>query len=437
VSDEQHGRLSGLQAAALVVGSMVGAGVFTTSGFLLADLGSRLAVLLVWVIAGGVALAGAAVYGELGAMLPRVGGEYVYLSRAFHPLVGFLAGFVSLVAGFAAPMAAGASAFGEYLEAAWPGAPGRLAGCALLVLVTALHARDVTGAGRAQTLVTGFNVAAIVVFVVVVGVAVAVGAGVGAGAPVPAPAAALAAPSPGAFAVGLVFVSYAYFGWNAAAYVAGELREPQRTLPRVLVAGCALVTLLYVALNAVMLAAVPNGADVGRVDIAHLAAAQVLGETAARPLSAMIALVQAGSVSALAMTGARVAVAMAEDGLFFRALGRRNRAGAPTAAVLCQGALALALALTATFESLLIYVGFTLSLSAAATVVGALVLRRRQPAAARPFRTPGWPVVPLLFVGLSIWIAAHAVAERPRESLAGAATLALGALLYQLWRRRQ
>jgi basic amino acid/polyamine antiporter, APA family len=412
---------------------MVGTGVFTTSGFLLAELGSRWAVLLVWVVAGGLALAGAAVYGELGAMMPRVGGEYVYLSRAFHPVVGFLAGFVSLVAGFAAPMAAGASAFGDYLATAWPGAPARLAGYALLVAVTALHARDVAGAGRLQALVTGLNLVAIVVFVAVVGVAVVVGS-----SPAPAaPSAALPAPSTGAFAVSLVFVSYAYFGWNAAAYVAGELREPQRTLPRVLIAGCALVTLLYVVLNAVVLAAVPAGLGAGKLEIAHVAATHTLGPTAARLLSALIALVLAGSVSALAMTGARVCVAMAEDGLFFRALARRNRAGAPTAAVLCQGALALLLARTATFDSLLVYVGFTLSLSAAATVAGALMLRRTQPDAARPFRTPGWPLVPLLFVGLSIWITAHAVARRPHESLAGAGTLALGVLLYSLWRRRR
>jgi APA family basic amino acid/polyamine antiporter len=192
-----------------------------------------------------------------------------------------------------------------------------------------------------------------------------------------------------------------------------------------------------VVLNAVVLAAVPAGLGAGKLEIAHVAATHTLGPTAARLLSALIALVLAGSVSALAMTGARVCVAMAEDGLFFRALARRNRAGAPTAAVLCQGALALLLARTATFDSLLVYVGFTLSLSAAATVAGALMLRRTQPDAARPFRTPGWPLVPLLFVGLSIWITAHAVARRPHESLAGAGTLALGVLLYSLWRRRR
>jgi APA family basic amino acid/polyamine antiporter len=428
-----HGTLSAWQAGALVVGSMVGTGVFTTSGFLLQELGSRWAVLLVWVVAGALALAGATVYAELGAMLPRVGGEYVYLSRAFHPLVGFLAGFVSLVAGFAAPMAAGASAFGRYLEAAWPGAPGALAGYALLLAVTALHARDVAAAGRLQALITGLNMVAIVAFTVLVGLAVATGHG----APAAAVPAQLPAPSAGGFAVGLVFVSYAYFGWNAAAYVAGELRAPQRTLPRVLIAGCALVTALYVVLNAVVLAAVPLDRAAGKLEIAHLAAAESLGPTAARLLSLLIALVLAGSVSALGMTGARVCVAMAEDGLFFRAFARRNKASTPSVAVILQGALALLLALTATFESLLVYVGFTLSLSAAATVVGAMVLRRAQPAAARPFRAPAWPLIPLSFVALSIWITIHAVARRPLASLAGAATLVIGILLYSLWRARR
>ena len=422
--------LSPAHAGALVIGSMVGTGVFTTSGFLLQQLGSRWAVLAVWALAGLLALAGAAVYGELGAMMPRVGGEYVYLSR-LHPALGFLGGFISLIVGFAAPMAAGAEAFSRYLQAAWPGAPGRVSGYALLVLVTLLHALDVRRAGKLQVWGTLVNLAAIVGFIAVGAWALGTGA---AAAAVTTPA--LPSPTFPRFAVALVMVSYSYFGWNAAAYVAGELRDPGRTLPRVLLAGCLLVTLLYVALNAVLLWLVSPAEVAGRVEIAHLAAERALGLPAARLVSLLIAGVLAASVSALTMTGARVSLAMAEDGQFFRLFARRNARGAPAAGVALQGGLALVLAVTATFETLLVYVGFTLSLSAAGCVVAAWLLRRLEPRAPRPYRTPGWPLVPLVYLGFTIWMATESIAQRPRESAAGALTLLVGLTLYAAWRRR-
>jgi basic amino acid/polyamine antiporter, APA family len=422
--------LSPWQAGALVVGSMVGTGAFTTSGFLLEQVGRGWAVLLVWALAGGLALAGAAVYGELGAMMPRVGGEYVYLSR-LHPALGFLGGWVSLIVGFAAPMAAGAAAFSLYLQKAWPAAPGRWSGLLLLALVTLLHALDVRRAGRLQVWATVVNLAAIVGLIAAGVWALASGAGAIASEAAPA----LPAPTLSRFAVGLVMVSYSYFGWNAAAYVAGELHDPGRTLPRVLLFGCLLVTVLYVGLNAVLLQLVPAAEAAGRLEIAHLAAERALGLPAARLLSLLIAFVMAVSVSALTMTGARVSLAMAEDGRFFRVFARRNSRGAPTAGVVLEGGLALILAITSTFETLLVYVGFTLSLGAAACVLAALLLRRREPQAPRPYRTPGWPLVPLAYLALTLWITIESIAQRPRESAAGALTLAVGLLLYAVWRR--
>jgi basic amino acid/polyamine antiporter, APA family len=436
------GRLSTLGAASLVIGSMLGTGAFTTSGFLLSELGGREAVLLCWVVGGALALSGAVVYAELGAMLPRVGGEYVYLSRAFHPIVGFLSGWIALLVGFSAPIAAGATAFGRYLQAAWPGAPSGVGPVVLVVLVTALHARDVVWASRMQTLVTGLNLLAML-SIIALGV-VAIGAvapyapsGSLPSLPSPAlPSAALPSPSWGAFAVGLVLVSYSYFGWNAAAYVTAELRDPQRSLPRALLLGCGLVTALYVAFNAILLMAVRPEVLAGKVEVAHLGARALFGETAARVLSGLICLMLAASVSALAMTGPRVYLAMAEDGMFFSALARRNRHGAPTAGALLQGLLALALTLTATFEALLTYVGFTLSLSAAATVLAAVVLRRREGATPRPYRAPAWPLPAVVYFALSSWMAAYAVARRPVEALAGGLTIGGGVIFYLLWRRR-
>jgi APA family basic amino acid/polyamine antiporter len=419
-------------ALALVVSSMVGTGVFTTTGFMLEELSSGWIVLGVWVLAGLLALAGAAVYAELGAMMPRAGGEYVYLTRAFHPAVGFLSGWVALIVGFAAPTAAGALAFGGYLHGLLPDVPARAAALVLVVLVTALHAREVRRAGAVQAAFTGLVVLVILAFL----------------------AAALRAPAldwsrldggaahatthggAGALALALVYTAYAYFGWNAAAYVAGELREPDRTLPRALVGGAALVTILYVALNAVFIASAPRAALAGQVEVGHVAARALFGPQGGTVLSALIALALAGSVSALSMTGPRVVHAMASDGAFFAGLARTNARGAPTPAVLLQGALALVGVLTAAFEPLLVYAGFTLTLSAGATVAGAFVLRRREPDAPRPHRARAWPWSGVCFLALALFMIGLAVRERPLESLAGVGTLVVGGAAWVAWRRR-
>jgi APA family basic amino acid/polyamine antiporter len=417
-------------ALALVVSSMIGTGVFTTAGLMLERLGSPRLVLATWAATGVLALAGAAVYAELGAMMPRAGGEYVYLTRAFHPVVGFLSGFVALVVGFAAPAAAGALAFGGYLGALVPGVSARAAAFALVAVTTALHARDVRRAGAAQAAVTGLVVLVIAVFVVA-----ALATGRADWSRLGAEPAARAG-SAGALAVSLVYTAYAYFGWNGAAYVAGEIREPHRTLPRALVGGAALVTALYVALNAVFLAAAPAPALAGKVEVAHVAARALFGPRGGPLLTGLVALALAGSVSALSMTGPRVVQAMSEDGVFFRALARKNARGAPAAAVLLQGALAAIGVATAAFEPLLVYAGFTLSLSAAATVAGAFVLRRREPDAPRPHRALAWPWSGLAFLALSAFMTVFAIRERPLESLAGLATLIAGGVAWAVWRRR-
>jgi APA family basic amino acid/polyamine antiporter len=421
-------------ALALVVSSMIGTGVFTTAGLMLGQLGSPRLVLALWALTGLLALAGAAVYAELGAMMPRAGGEYVYLTRAFHPAVGFLSGWLALVVGFAAPAAAGALAFGGYLQTLAPGVSVRGAAFALVAVTTAVHAREVRRAGVAQAFVTGLVVVVIVVFVVA-----ALASGHVDGSRLSAAAPATTAPgvgAAGAIAVSLVYTAYSYFGWNGAAYVAGELRDPHRTLPRALVGGAALVTALYVALNAVFLAAAPAGALAGQVEVGHVAATALFGARGGALLTALIALALAASVSALAMTGPRVVQAMADDGVFFRALGRTNARGAPTRAVVLQGALAALGIATATFEPLLIYAGFTLSLSAAITVAGAFVLRWREPEAPRPHRALAWPWSGVAFLALSGFMTVFAIRERPFESLAGLATLIMGGAAWALARRR-
>ncbi len=411
---------------------MVGTGVFTTTGIILPAVGSPLTVLAIWAVAGVLALCGAAVYAELGGMMPQAGGEYVYLSRAFHPAAGFLAGWIALLVGFAAPTAANAIAFGRYLHTVVPGAPPKLAALLIIAVLTGAHMLSVRFGARLQTAVTAFVVALIVVFV---SAAVAFGRGDVAHLRATVPAAAATVGRPAAVALALITVGYAYFGWNSVSYVAGEVVEPTRTLPRALVAGTGVVTLLYFALNLVFLWAAPPAALSGQIEVAFVAAGALFGPRGAALMSSLVTVAVAGCVSAMLMAGPRIIVAMADDGAFFRALGRRSAAGAPTAAVALQGAIAGLAAVTVELDPILVYVGFTLNLTAGGAVVAAFVLRRRDPGAPRPYRALAWPLSGALFLALVAVMTAFAIRDRPAESAAGLATLAAGGIAYALWRR--
>lgn len=424
-------RRIGLFSATLVVASsMIGTGVFTTTGLLLQDLRSPLAVLLAWVLGGVLALCGALSYAELGAALPENGGEYRLLSRIFHPAVGFVAGWVSFIVGFSAPLAATGTAFGAYAARAVPALPPRAATLGAIGLFSVLHALRVSLGTSIHGAVTALQIVLLVIFV---------WAGFRAGAPGllfdgagSSTARALLSP---AFAIALVYVSFSYSGWNAAVYVAGEVRRPDRTLPRALTLGAGLVTVLYVALNAAFLMAVPARELAGTVEVAHVAARRLFGLSGSRLLSGTIAIGLFASIGAGLMTGSRVYETMGQDYPVLRVLALRGRRTGPIIGILLQAGVAAAMALAASFDALLTYVGFTLSLSALLTVLGVFVLRRREPDLPRPFRTTGYPVTPLLAVAILAWTVVRAAAERPIALLFGLATLAAGAVLYPVVRR--
>ncbi|MBI5488825.1 MAG: APC family permease [Deltaproteobacteria bacterium] len=425
-------RIGAATATLLVVASMVGAGVFTTSGLLVAELRSSPAVLLAWLLGGLLALCGALSYAELSAALPRNGGEYRLLSRVFHPAVGFTAGWISLIVGFSAPTAAAALAFGSYLRAVAPGVDPVAAAVALTVGLTILHALHVSVGCGLQNTFTVFNVGLVLVFLFGglllgdVGTAFAGGA-----EPV-----SEAVVSPG-FAVSLIFVSFAYAGWNGAAYLAGEIRTPARSVPRALLIGTAVVVVLYLGLNVVFLSAAPAAQISGVVEVGHLAADRLFGDVGGRLLTGAIALALLTSASAMMIAGPRVYQAMGEDHPALSFLGYRTSWGGPAAAVVLQGTLALVMVLTSSFDALLTYLGLTLSVSAGLTVAGVIVLRRREPSLARPYRTWGYPVTPLLFLALSLWMVVHSVVQKPLAAIAAAATIVTGlALWVGLARRR-
>ncbi|MEQ1502415.1 MAG: amino acid permease, partial [Myxococcota bacterium] len=276
-------RLGVVTATLTVAASMVGTGVFTTTGYLVADIGSPIAVLIAWAVGGVVALAGALCYAELGAMIPENGGEYTLIDRVWHPSLGFVAAVISIVVGFAAPIAAASLAFAAYVRAAWPTLPvdDRVLAVGLVAVGAGIHATRVHLGAAALNVVTAIQLATVAA-VLAVGIALGDVANLGAGPPV---AAAVASP---AFAVGLVYVGFSYAGWNAAAYLAGELRDPHATLPRALGIGTVAVTVLYVGLNAGILMAAPPSTLAGAPEVAHTAAVAVLGPRGGQVLSAVV-----------------------------------------------------------------------------------------------------------------------------------------------------
>lgn len=418
-------------AFAVIVSNMVGTGVFTSLGFQAADLRSGFALLALWAVGGLLALAGALCYAELGAALPRSGGEFVYLGRAFHPALGFTGGWVSITAGFAAPIALAGMAFGSYASQVVPLPP--LAGAlTVLALVAAVHLADLRLARWFQVTVTSLKLLLIVGFIVA-------GALLGDRQPLGfAPdAAAFREIATAPFAVSLIYVSYAFTGWNAVGYVAGEVREPARVIPRAIVGGVLTVTALYLLLNWTFLRTAPLDELAGKVEVGAISASHIAGPGGARLMSGIIAALLVATISALVLAGSRVTAAvgatLGREGM----LGRRGADGVPRNALLFQFALIVVLLLTGSFEPVLAYAGLTLNLTSLLAVIGLLRLRRREPALARPYRTWAYPLPPILFIVLSLWMLVVGARERPLSAAAAVATLAAGALVHRALSRRR
>src|SRR3979411_2492295 len=332
------GRLSGagttvsvMVATAIVVADMVGVGVFTSLGFQVKDIPSGFSILLLWTVGGVVALCGVFSYSELGAMFPRSSGEYNFLTRAYHPAFGFLAGWVSATVGFAAPVALAAMAFGEYGKSVLPGAPPRALAIGVVWLVSLVQLGGVRHSSTFQLISTILKVALIVAFLI---------AGFVIGTPQPVSFAPdvsdFAHVTSASFAIGLVFVMYSFSGWNAATYIIGEMKTPQQSLPRALLAGTLIVLVLYVALNAVFLYSTPIGALAGQLNVASVAGNAIFGGIGGRVVGAMICVGLISSISAMMWIGPRVMMTMGEDIPALLVFSRRSTSGAPAYAILFQ-----------------------------------------------------------------------------------------------------
>ncbi len=418
-------------AAAVVVANMIGAGVFTSLGFQLLEISSGFVLLALWAVGGLIALAGALCYAELGAALPRSGGEYNFLSRIFHPSLGFIAGWQSATIGFAAPAALAAITFGAYLNAALPDLDGRLSATMLLLMLTLAHASSRRSSSRVQNWFTMLKIALILAFCLLVWLASEPQHGLTI-TPQAGDAGLLVG---GAFAVALIYVNYAYTGWNAATYVSGEMRNPQRHLPLALALGTCLVTGLYLLLNFIFLYAAPMSELAGRIEIGVIVAEHAFGPTGGKIMGLGLALLLISTASAMTLAGPRVMQMIGEDFPALSWLAGVNRHGVPALAICAQSALALALVWTAAFESILLLAGFSLGLCTLVTVAGVFVLRWRQPNLARPYRAPAWPLPGLIYLALNSWVLIYICLNRPFEALASLGLIAVGGVLYPFCRR--
>ncbi len=432
-------------AALVTIGSVLGTGIFITTGDMARSLPHPGLILLAWLMGGVLTLAGALTYAELGALFPRAGGQYVFLKEAYGPLWGFLFGWAAFTVIQGGGIATLAVGFGEYLGAflpffstrhvllaagAWSVNGGQLAGALAIVFLTAVNYVGLREGAGLQNLVTIVKIGSLV------GLAV-----FGLAAPAPHQP-RLFAPLTGdltlaVFGVAMIAVLWSYDGWYAPTNLAGEMRRPERDLPIGLITGTLAVTLLYVLMNLVYVRALTVEQMGASPRIGEASAALLFGPAGARIITGAVLVSTFGCISSTILYAARIYLPMAEDGVFFPALARVHpRYRTPSASILAQGLWASLLTFSGTYEQLYTYVTFVIVLFHATTGAAVFVLRRTRPDAPRSYRAWGYPLVPAVFILSSLALVVNTLAERPRETLFGVGILALGLPAYAWWRRR-
>lgn len=416
-------------AIAIVVANMIGTGVFGSLGFQVAGIPSGFPILVLWLVGGLVSFCGAVCYAELASIFPKSGGEYHLLTRSWNPFVGFLAGWLSVTVGFAAPVAANAALLGGYASSI-TGLPTFCFSVPAVLLVTLIHLGKLTYIGRFQSTFTYAKV----LLILVLGV---LGFALGSRQPIsflPVEGDGTLIASKG-FAVSLVYVMYAYTGWNAATYMMDEVRRPERTVPVALLAGTLAVTLLYLFINASFLYSTPIDKMVGKAEVGLIAAESVLGPKGGMVMGILISFGLISTISSMTWAGPRVTAAIARDHRKFHFLGRSNRNGVPMVAVLLQAGIVLLLVATATFEQLINYVQALLTICSLMVVIGLVGLRIRRPDLKRPYKAWGYPLTPLIFGAVSVYMLWFQIQEKTVEFLYGLGTLGLGVVVYLLFAR--
>jgi basic amino acid/polyamine antiporter, APA family len=435
-------RLTLLPVTSIVIANMVGAGIFTTSGLLMKDLQNPMVMLALWLIGGMIALCGALCYGELGAAFPQAGGEYAFLSRLYHPLLGFLSGWVSLFAGFSASIAASAIGFSEYLFRAVPYLPElgtsqthttwikRMIAMAIIALFTSIHLRGIAFGARIQYFLTAVKLI-LIIGLVLAGFTVGEGEWLHLSA---GKAFSFEMSHLTAAGLALMWIMYAYSGWNAATYIGSEIRDPRKNLPLSLLLGTGLVVVLYFFLNLFYVYSIDPAGMEGVISISGLAAERAFGRTMDTIISLMIAFALFSSLSAFIILGPRVYYAMGKDNVFFSGLSHIHPVShVPSKAIILQGVIAAGMTLTGSFDQILTYMGFALGIFPLLAVFGVFKLRETKQAV---LKLPGYPITPIFYLIAVLAILLLSFMKRPVESSLALATAITGVPVYFYFRYR-
>ena len=445
MTEEKLQRKLGLfPATNIVVANMIGAGIFTTSGLLMTGLNNPVLMLILWAAGGIIALCGALSYGELGAAMPGAGGEYLFLSRLYHPVFGFLSGWVSFMVGFSAPIAASALGFSEYFSRALPGltswlqtsgimGPGltkKLLAVAVIVIFTFIHYRGIKYGARIQNVLTLLKVLLIVVLLTA-GLSSGNGdiSNFGKGGNFPTGLAGWKT-----IGLSLMWIMFAYSGWNASTYLGAEIRNPGRILPRSLIYGTGIVIILYLGINLLYVYSTDPETMKGVISIGGLAMGNLFGKPAEILFSILIAFALFSSLSAFIIIGPRVYYSMAKDGLFFKSVAKIHpRFLVPSNSIILQGLIAAILAVSGTFEQVLTFMGFALGIFPIMTVAGVWKLRKSKSSSVR---LKGFPVTQIIYITTGVLILVLAFLERPLESSVALMTVVVGIPVYFIFRKR-
>jgi len=409
----------------LVIANMVGTGVFTSLGYQVGPLPSGFAILSLWALGGVVALCGAFTYAEIAASFKKSGGEYYYLSQLYHPAIGFAAGWISLLVGFAGAISAVAIAIGAYAHEL-VGIPVKVIAVAAILLVSSIHWFGVRTGGIAQNILTSLKLTLIAVFcaapIFISGISFShisflpqAGDGhliLSAG-----------------FAVSLVYVVYAYTGWNAAAYIAGNLEKPEKNLPRSLILGTLVVMLVYILLNGTFLFV--SGFDEldGKNDIGNVVAFKLFGSTIGSVFAGLFSTALLSTLSAMTIAGPRVLEAMGEDYPRLKTFTSKNRFDMPYLAIIVQGGWSIFLVIVSSFKEIIQYISVSLSIFSMLTVIGIFMVRKKFPGSS--FRLPLYPLPPIFFIAVTCWMIYFEFTKNPMVILYSVGTILSGLLVYQ------
>lgn len=429
----------------IVVANIIGAGIFTTTGYLMGFLANPLVMLILWILGGLISLCGAIAFGELGAAFPEAGGEYVFITKLFNPLFGFLSGWLSLIVGFSAPIAASAIGFSKYFTWAFPHLQNylllngvveaetfnRLLAILIIMLFTIIHSRGLALGTKVQ------NVLTLIKILLVVGLIVA-GLAFGEGSIEnlkPTASFDFTFSNWKAIGLSLMFIMFAYSGWNSATYIGSEIRSPKTVIPRSLLISTLIVTVLYVLLNIFFVYAVPTGEMKNEPEVAGLAAGFAFGGTTEIVISLLISFALFSSLSAFILLGPRVYYKMAQDGLFFKSIAAIDpQKKVPVNAIYLQAGIAIILVLSGTFEQILTYMGFSLGIFPVLAVAGVFRLRRQKKSV---LHLPGYPLVHIVFIVTGIGMLVLTYFERPIESSIALLTALSGIPVYYWFKRRK